>query len=173
MGFQGSLHDFVAQIPDDSGAALQGLDLAESEINAVITVIENERAKLDPSHFKDRGHISDRSFGGGDRAPALALHHHRAHGVTADTLDGVLADLLTFQQACRDAKNAIVEADETAAADLRAKGTAATSLTVGSMTNQGQSANTQAQYDHQDDTTSDQPPTDESSPTRDDGAEGS
>lgn len=157
MGFFNSLHDFVTQIPDDSGTALQGLDLAEAEIDAVIKVIQDEQAKLDPTHFKNRGHISDGSFGGGDRAPTLTLHHHRAHGVTADTLDGVLQDLRTFQQACRDAKNAIVEADETAAADLRAKEAAATSLSLGSMTDQGRYAHQQAQYDHQDDAPTDQP----------------
>ncbi len=157
MGFLSNLSDFVAQIPDDPATALQGLDLAEAEIDKVISVIHAQQAKLNPVNFKNRGYISGVSFGGGDRAPALAMHHERAHAVTADTLEGVLKDLITFQEACTRAKNAIIEADETAAADLKAKEVAATSLTVGSMTNEGENAHQQAQNEHGPGSASDEP----------------
>lgn len=166
MAFLTSLDAFLdaAVTPgSDSSSTQRGLDLAVGTIEAVIRSIEIERENLDPDSFEHRGHISGRSFGGADRAAALALHHTRAHAVTADTLKGVIEDLRTFQQACRDTLQAISDVDLDAADRLRRTQLAVQTLAAGAGGGEGDRSYRQAQYDHQHDTPTDEPPAEEES----------
>jgi hypothetical protein len=161
MSFATSLGAFtnVATRLPDGGAteAARGLDLADQKIQEVIESIQAELDDLDPTEFENNGHISAVSFGGGDRAPEIALHHTRAHGVTADTLNGVLEDLRTFRQACSDARQLIADTDQDTADQLQRTQGAVEALTTASWTNQGEDSNRQAQQDHMYDTPSDEP----------------
>jgi hypothetical protein len=141
----------------DPSASPRGLDLAVETIDEVIALIEEEQRNIKPDRFEVQGHISPASFGGGDRAPALALHHGRAHAVTADTLRGVLTDLRAFQQACRDAKNAIIDVDEDTAGRLRATQVAVDALAVTTSIDHGRRAHERAQHDHANDRPTDEP----------------
>lgn len=116
----------------------EGLQLADEKIDGIISQIQEELKKLSPKKFETEGYIAPASFGGGDRAPGLGLHHGRAHAVVAETLRGVIQDLENFQQACRDARKYILEADQGAADDLGSTRLAVDSLVVGSWTNEGQ-----------------------------------
>jgi hypothetical protein len=126
--------------------------IIEGEIHGIITVIDQELAHFDPADFKSAGHISPGSFGGGDRAPSLTLHHTKAHGVMADTLYGLRADLHEYQQACRDAREFLKDADLTSAGDLTALKNAVEALGTGAQSDQGGAAYSQAQYNHRNDT---------------------
>jgi hypothetical protein len=145
----GAFANLVTTAPRKSA---RGLELADQTIESVIKVIEEEQAKLDPAEFENRGHISSVSYGGGERAPALALHYTRAHAVTTDTLRGVREDLRTFQQACRDARKLIAGTDEDAADRLQVTQVAVDGLVVGSWSDRGEQSNEQAQEDHDYDT---------------------
>lgn len=139
---------FTELLNSASPVTPQGLQLAEQQVEGVIDVIDTELALLDPAKFEADGHIPDGSFGGSDRAPALAMHHRRAHQVTVDTLHGVRTDLVAFRTACQEARAAIHEADLNAADELRLKQAAVTSLTTGSFSDHGADAYTNAQHEH-------------------------
>ena len=159
MGILGVFTDVMNRLPEDEPGTLRGLDLAESVIEEVITVIGQQQERLDPVEFEDKGHISASSFGPVDRAPELALHYTRAHGVTRDTLEGVKTDLENFQLACRQARQAIVDADEEASDRIRYTQVAVDKLAVGSRTNHGDQAHHQAQHEHKHDRPTEEPTT--------------
>ena len=73
--------DLMARPAD--AETLEGLRLVEEKINDVITAINKELDQFDPEIFQKDGEIKPQSFGDTDRAPLLALHHRRAHQVTA------------------------------------------------------------------------------------------
>lgn len=129
------------------------LVLIECEIDGIVGTIEKELEHYKPEHFHNRGHIAAGSFGGGDRAPSLALHHTKAHAVMTDTLYGIRKDLLEYQQACRDARKFLQEADLTSAGDLNALTKAVEALSTGARSDHGADAYSQAQYAHRNDTT--------------------
>lgn len=134
-----------AGVPGAGAADPEGLDLAEETIDEVITLIESKQQDLAPQHFATRGHINAGAFGGADSAPSLALHYSRAHEVITDTLEGVKKDLVAFQQACRDAKQAIVDADGESADRMRVAQAAVERLAVGAHSNEGEHAYDNAQ----------------------------
>ncbi|NYI43844.1 hypothetical protein BJ993_000924 [Nocardioides aromaticivorans] len=135
--------DLMARPAD--AEALEGLKLVEEKINDVITAINRELDQFDPAIFQKDGEIKPQSFGDTDRAPLLALHHRRAHQVTAETLSGVREDLIAFRQACRDARGFVEQADQDAAAEITLTHKAVERLNEGSATSHGESANQQAQ----------------------------
>lgn len=157
----GAFADIATRIAKDSAEA-EGLALADETIESVIKVIHDEEDKLSPAEFENSGHISSGSFGGGDRAPSLALHYSRAHEVTADTLKGVRKDLRAFQDACRDARKVIAGADQGAADQLQVTQVAVDSLTAGSWSDWGERSHEQAQQDHDYDTLPDEQDTEDS-----------
>ncbi len=143
MGFLYNLDQFVQTEP----TAPQGLDLAEDAINDVITQINTELDGLKPAEFESDGAIQPTSFGGADAAPELALHHRRAHEVTYKTLRGLKDDLITFQEACRKAKEAVIVADQDAAARQQRTQQAVEILQVGASQQQSRHDHQQAQQD--------------------------
>lgn len=157
----GAFTDIATRIGKDSAEA-EGLALADETIEAVIKVIQDEEDKLNPTEFENSGHISSGSFGGGDRAPTLALHYALAHEVTADTLKGVRKDLRAFQDACREARKVIAGADQDAADRLHVSQVAVESLTTGSWSNWGERSHEQAQQDHGYDSPPDEQETEDS-----------
>lgn len=135
--------DLMARPAD--AETLEGLKLVEEKINDVITTINKELDQFDPDIFQKDGEIKPQSFGDTDRAPLLALHHRRAHQVTAETLVGVRKDLVAFRQACRDARAFVEQADQDAAVEVALTQRAVERLDQGSSTSHGESANQQAQ----------------------------
>ncbi|MCL2541661.1 MAG: hypothetical protein FWE71_04270 [Nocardioidaceae bacterium] len=127
------------------------LMVIESEVHDIIKSIDDHLNGVKPDHFKTHGYIAPTSFGGGSSAQNLALHHSRAHAVMTDTLKGVKADLQNFQDACRDAKKYLNDADLTSAGDLNAVRNAVSSISTGAQSNQGGADYTAAQYRHRDD----------------------
>jgi hypothetical protein len=143
MGFSLDLAAFVHTEP----AAPQGLDLAEDAIDDVIKQIDAELDALQPVEFESTAAIRPTSFGGADAAPELALHHGRAHEVTYKTLRGLKDDLVTFQEACRKAKEEVVVADQDAAERQQRTLQAVEILQVGASQQQGRQDHAQAQQD--------------------------
>lgn len=135
--------DLMARPAD--AETLEGLKLVEEQINNVITTINKELDQFDPEIFQKDGEIKPQSFGDTDRAPLLALHHRRAHQVTAETLVGVRKDLIAFRQACRDARAFVEQADQDAAVEVTLTQKAVERLDQGSSTSHGESANQHAQ----------------------------
>lgn len=123
----------------------------ESEINDIVKTIEDELKSYKPEHFQNQGHVESGSWGGGDRASSIATHHARAHGVMTDTLIGVREDLQAYQQACRDARKFLEDADLTAAGDLGAIRSAVEALANSSGSDHGNKAYSQAQLNHAND----------------------
>jgi hypothetical protein len=134
----------------------QGLDLVDKAIENVITTITTELGYIKPAEFEADGHIAPASFGRADRAASIALHHTRAHGVVVDTLSGVKTDLENFQVALQSARDAVLEADQTTADELRLKQVAVTALTTGSRSDEGDRAYNNAQHNHRNDVPKDE-----------------
>jgi hypothetical protein len=120
----------------------------ESEIDAIVKTIEDELASYKPEHFQNQGHVDHASWGAGDRASSIALHHSRAHGVMTDTLIGVRKDLRAYQQACRDARRFMEDADLTAAGDLAAIRNAVQALSTAAGSRQADDAYDRARTAH-------------------------
>lgn len=139
MGFRLNLDPFLQTVP--SGP--QGLDLAEETIDGVIKQIDTELAEFNPEAFAFAASIQESSYGGAESAANLALHYNRAHEVIWKTLRGIREDLSSFQQACRDAKNEIIAADEESADRIRITRNAVDALASGSTSRQGE-------HDHRD-----------------------
>ena len=123
----------------------------ESEIDKIVGTIEDELRGYKPEQFQNQGHVDHASWGAGDRAASIAMHHARAHGVMTDTLIGVRKDLRAYQQACRDARRFMEDADLTAAGDLTAIRNAVDALAGSARSDHGNQAYTQAQNDHRND----------------------
>lgn len=143
MGFLYNLEQFV----QTETIAPQGLDLAEKAIDDVIAQIDIELDALRPDEFETTGSIQPASFGGADAAPELALHHSRAHEVTYKTLRGLKDDLITFQDACRKAKQEVIVADQDAAERQQRTLQAVEILQVGASQQQSRHDHQQAQQD--------------------------
>jgi hypothetical protein len=145
MGFVLNLGFLSEPDPGTDPVGPQGLDLAVEAIDSVIKRIEDELAVLEPTKFASDGTIQKASFGGGDAAPNLALHYSRAHEVIAKTLLGVKEDLVTFQDACRNAKNEIVATDEDVAQQQNQNRAAVEILQAGVSPRDSSAAHQQAQ----------------------------
>jgi hypothetical protein len=134
MSFRLNLDPFLQTVQGGP----QGLDLAEETIDGVIKQIDTELAELNPEAFAFAASIQDSSYGGADSAANLALHYNRAHEVIWKTLRGIREDLESFQQACRDAKNEIISADEDSYDRIRITRDAVDALASGSTSREGQ-----------------------------------
>lgn len=148
MGFSLNLTKFLDAVPAASGgsddSAPQGLDLAVDAIDTVIKQIEAEMEVLLPVEFAFAASIQNGSFGGAESAPNLALHYSRAHEVTWKTLLGLKQDLEAFQQACRNAKQQIINADDDAAVRAERTRSAIETLEAGAAGHQGRQAHRDA-----------------------------
>jgi hypothetical protein len=100
-------------------SGLQELELVVEKIDMVIDLIEVEQAELQPVTFAFGASIADGSFGRADSSSHLSHHYNRAHEVTWKTLRGVKEDLVAFREACRAARDAIREADDQVADQMR------------------------------------------------------
>lgn len=127
------------------------LIVIEKEVHDIIKSIDDHIDAVQPHHFGAQGYIAPTAFGAGSSAKNLALHHSKAHAVMTDTLKGVKADLATFQDACRDARKYLNDADLTSAGDLNAVRNAVGALSTGAQSNKGTSAYGKAQYKHRND----------------------
>lgn len=128
-----------------TGTTAKGLELVEERVTLVIKAIDLQLTDFKPKEFETAGEIREASFGAADRSSLLALHHRRAHAVTAATLTGVKQDLEAFRQACTDARMLIQEADRRVADEVVLTRRAVDRLLEGSESDHGSTANDQAQ----------------------------
>lgn len=138
--------DFVRSIrPEDLvGTEPAGLDLVESTISTVISDLDVQIAALGDIDFEAKAHIGTSSLGAGDVAEQLTYHHARAHGVVVDTLRQMVADLSSFRDSVREARELVRRSDEAAAAEMGQLITTTESLDLGAR------AQAESQYAHRD-----------------------
>ncbi len=122
---------FLQQAVAAGASGASEINMVEDQIDAVVKQIEGELDQLWPYALAFGGSVSDLSWGGGESAPNLRLHYSKAHEVTWKTLMGVKQDLLDFQEACRLAKQEIVDADQSAGAQLASVTSAVEVLNTG------------------------------------------
>lgn len=142
MSFSLNIQKVIDDLPS---VKPQGLDLAEDAIDRVIATVTAQMDAIAPEVFENHGAIQAASFGGADAAPNLSMHYNRAHEVTWKTLKGLKEDLEVFRDACRNARNQIVDIDEDSAERNARTRDALDLLTVGSTNGQGDRDNRNAQ----------------------------
>ncbi|WP_141012567.1 hypothetical protein [Nocardioides sambongensis] len=97
---------------------LSDIEIVDEEIRGVISQVQEELEQNERQTFRREGEISETSFGGGDYASSLGIHHTRAYQVVDETLGGVETDLQDFVAACQQARDILTESDAQAAEDF-------------------------------------------------------
>lgn len=101
----------------DVAQTLHELEVDPAVIRRVVRILEDGTQQLETSDFPDLA-LPPGAFGGSDPGRDLGTHHALAHAVVVDTLVGLSSDLARFRSGVEDAVSLVLEADETAAADL-------------------------------------------------------
>ncbi|GAA1531680.1 hypothetical protein [Nocardioides humi] len=109
---------FVAAV---AKASPRGLTIVEEAIDTAIGELEEEIKNVKPDQFEQNAFIPKSAFGTAHRSPEVALHHTRAHAVMTATLEGVVADLEKFREACRLAHKDIQGVEDVITVDLQTK----------------------------------------------------
>ncbi len=130
-----------------SKATPHGLTIVEDAIDAVITQLTAGIGQIKPAKFAQDAFIPESAYGTSDAAPALALHHAKAQAVMVSTLEGVLADLEKFRDACKLAHSDVTEVEEGVVVDFKARESIVDTLGNGAY-NQGDTAYNKAVNDN-------------------------
>lgn len=97
---------------------LQGLHVNEEAIQGVSAALEEGAKLIEKSSFMTADPLPVTAFGAGDKGGLLGFHHDKARVVIQETLDAFMVDLVGFAQGVAHAVDLVVDADETALADL-------------------------------------------------------
>lgn len=103
---------------DQVVSILQGLHVNEEAIQAVSAALEEGAELIEKSSFMTADPLPVTAFGAGDKGGLLGFHHDKAHAVIRETLDTFMVDLVGFAEGVSHAVDLVVDADETARADL-------------------------------------------------------
>ncbi|TYL44839.1 hypothetical protein FXB39_21345 [Nocardioides sp. BGMRC 2183] len=125
--------------------ALSDIELVDEEIRGVISQVQHELEQNERQKFRREAEINEASFGGGDYASDLGVHHTRAHVVVDETLGGVETDLQDFVAACTEAREILTESDAQASEDFTMVTEFISAIDGGSHGNNTQDANDHAQ----------------------------
>jgi len=125
------LKNFTDAVVDAGRSGLSDLEVVEAEIEEVIRTITRQIARIEPDRFDSKGHISARSFGGGERVDWLSFNYSGAHQATVQTLRNTRSRLLEFQVACKEARQLIDEIDQDSATTFKRQSVALQALTQG------------------------------------------
>lgn len=97
---------------------LQDLNVNEEAISEVSVALENGAELIAKSSFMTADPLPVSSFGAGDKGNLLGFHHDKARVVIRETLDAFMGDLVGFAEGVSHAVDLVVDADESARADL-------------------------------------------------------
>lgn len=101
--------------------AMQSLAVDQTNIDRVVAALQSCTDGSWDTQFATDAAIASPSFGGGENASTLGMHHDRAHQVMTETVQGIVADLTAFSDGVRTAARFITDADENTAASLTDK----------------------------------------------------
>ncbi len=105
-------------IIDQVVSILQDLHVNEEAIQAVSAALEDGADLIEHSSFMTAAPLPVTAFGASEKGGLLGFHHDKARVVIRETLDAFMEDLLGFAQGVSYAVELVVDADETARADL-------------------------------------------------------
>lgn len=123
------LDNFTNAVVSAGPAALADLAIVEDEIQEVVETIEKQLARIKVDKFEADGHISRRSFGGGERVSWLSDNYTGAHRATVETLQNTRDRLREFQAACQDTRRLLSDIDLSNATQMRKHEMAVEALT--------------------------------------------
>lgn len=103
---------------DQVVSILQGLNVNEEAIQEVSAALEEGAELIAKSSFMTSDPLPVTAFGAGDKGQLLGFHHDKARVVIRETLDAFMGDLISFADGVTHAVDLVVDADETARADL-------------------------------------------------------
>lgn len=107
-----------------------------------------EAAKvLETDRFADVD-LADNAFGASPSGQTLGAEHRTAHRIIADTIQGVVTDLWGYRDGVEQFEAGMGTADDTAAADLRARENAVDALVTSAGSNHGESRYHDSQVNH-------------------------
>lgn len=105
-------------IIDQVVSILQDLHVNEEAIQAVSAALEDGADLIEHSSFMTADPLPVTAFGASEKGGLLGFHHDKARVVIRETLDAFMDDLMGFAQGVSYAVELVVDADETARADL-------------------------------------------------------
>jgi hypothetical protein len=108
---------------------LQDLSVNEEAIQAVSAALQDGAELIETSSFMTADPLPVTAFGASDKGGLLGFHHDKARVVIRETLDAFMGDLVSFAEGVSHAVDLVVDADETAQADLSLQRQAAEILT--------------------------------------------
>lgn len=103
---------------DQVVSILQDLNVNEEAISAVSAALEEGAELIEKSRFMTADPLPVTAFGASDKGGLLGFHHDKARMVIRETLDTFMVDLVGFAEGVSHAVDLVVDADETALADL-------------------------------------------------------
>lgn len=137
-------------IPDALPPAPGGngdIDIDPEALAKLKTALSQAAEELETERFSDV-HLDDGAFGGCPSGAELGAEHRTAHAIIADTIQGVVTDLWGYRDGVVQFEAGMGTADDTAAADLRAREAAVEALSTSATSNHGESNYHHSQVNH-------------------------
>ena len=133
--------------PPTPGGGDGDIDIDPAALEQLKTALRQAAETLESDRFSDV-HLDDGAFGGCPSGAELGAEHRTAHQIIADTIQGVVTDLWGYRDGVEQFEAGMGTADDTAAADLKARETAVEALAASATGNHGESYYRDSQVTH-------------------------
>ncbi len=123
------------------------IDIDPAALAKLKTALSQAAEELETERFSDV-HLDDGAFGGCPSGAELGAEHRTAHAIIADTIQGVVTDLWGYRDGVEQFEAGMGTADDTAAADMRAREAAVEALSTSATSNHGETNYHRSQVNH-------------------------
>ncbi|MEJ7794531.1 MAG: hypothetical protein WKF50_03195 [Nocardioides sp.] len=134
-------------LPPPPGGGGGDIDIDPAALEQLKTALRTAAESLETDRFSDV-HLDDGAFGGCPSGAELGAEHRTAHQIIADTISGVVTDLWGYRDGVEQFEAGMGTADDTAAADLKAREVAVEALAASATSNHGESQYHNSQVNH-------------------------
>lgn len=137
-------------IPDYTPPAPGGtgdIEIDPAALEKLKQALQAAAEELESDRFSDI-HLGESVFGASPSGTELSAEHRTAHAIISDTIQGVVTDLWGYRSGVEQFEAGMGNADDTAAADLRASESAVDALAYSAASNHGESSYRNSQVNH-------------------------
>lgn len=129
-------------IPDDlpppPGGGDGDIHIDPAALEKLKAALRLAAERLESDRFSDV-HLDEGAFGGCPSGTELGAEHRTAHKIIADTIQGVVTDLWGYRDGVEQFEAGMGTADDTAAADFKAREAGVEALASSATSNHGES----------------------------------
>lgn len=134
-------------LPTPPGGGGGDIDIDPAALEQLKAALRRAAEALETERFSDV-ELDEGAFGGCPSGTELGAEHRTAHQIIADTISGVVTDLWGYREGVEQFEAGMGTADDTAAADLRAREVAVEALKDSATSNYGESQYHNSQANH-------------------------